>query len=247
MPIQRRISLFEIPQATTTTDIGRSGVARGYITPATTFTATTASSAAAGTKTTLTSAGAHGLTSAVAVGKTIYISAGMNWTAGFYNISSIDLDTTGVAITIDVAFNAGFGSPTIALAGTAVTFWTIQIPPLGPYSHIDVDASWAFSGSTNLKTTFIKLNTTTFYNPGFITASQISSRPSSLIIQNRGATNTQVNSQGAASPAQNSATTVPVTTGSVDTSVATLLTIGGTSNTANEFVYLERYNVMVFK
>lgn len=246
MSIQERKSLSSFPEASTGFDAGRSGVSRGYITPAATFTATTASSASGGTKTTLTSAGAHGLTSAVAVNKHLYISAGTNWTAGFYNISSIDVDTTGVAVTIDVAYNASFGSPTIALAGTEVTFRTIQIPPLGPDSIIEIDATWTTVNSGNIKQPIVKLEGNLIFGPSPTTI--VLSRPSSIVLQNRGATNAQVSAfQSGANSNQNGTATLSPTTTSVETSVATSLTIGGKSNTANEFVYLDRYIVKVFK
>jgi hypothetical protein len=225
---------------------GRSAVSKGYITPAATFTATTPTDGGSG-KTILTSSGAHGLTSAVAVGKHLNITAGTGWAAGFYPITAIDLDTTGVAVTITAAFDAGMGSPTIALAGTEATFHTVTIPPLGVDSFIEIDASWSVPGSTNIKNPRVKLGGTIFYGPGINTASQIAVRPSSIVIQNRGATNSQINSMGLANVSQNGQTTVASTTGSIDTSVSTSLTIGGLSNTANEFVYLERFIVKVFK
>src|SRR5690606_15905457 len=120
----------------------------GYIAPAPTFTATPPSSAAGGAETLLTSAGAHGLTGAEAVGKHLYIASGTGWSTGFYEITEIAEDTTGTTIQIDVPFDAGFGTPTIALAGTEVTFTTLTIPPLRADSYIKIDGTWSITGST---------------------------------------------------------------------------------------------------
>lgn len=224
---------------------GRGAVAVGYVAPAATFTATTPTSASAGTKTKLTSAGAHGLTAAVALNKTIYISAGTGWTPGFYNISAITLDTTGVDITIDVAFDAGFGSPTIALAGTEVTFATVSIPVLYANSIIRVDASWSHPNNANSKTPKVKLGATTFYGPTATTTAN--TRPAPIVIQNRNSTSSQVSASNSGLAAQSGSGGSANTTGSIDTSVATSLTITGTAATANDYIYLERYLVEIIK
>lgn len=221
--------------------LARSAVATNYIVPAATFTNTTPTSAAAGAKTTLTSAGAHGLTAAVAVNKSIYISAGTGWTVGLYNISSIDLDTTGVAITIDVAFDAGFGTPTIALANTAGVLATIAVPPLGINSSIEIDATWTVPNNGNTKTPSIRWGGVTFFAPPLTTS--VTERPTPVVIQNRGATNSQVSSFSAGSSVQSSTSTAAPITGTIDTSVATTLTLVGQAATANDYVVLERYIV----
>src|ERR1035437_9532408 len=99
------------------------------ITVASTFVgAYTIASAAAGAQTTLTSAGVHGLTAAVAVGKSIYISAGTGWPVGLATITALDSDTTGVAITVNIPYDAGMGSPTIPLGGGEVDVALQTVP-----------------------------------------------------------------------------------------------------------------------
>lgn len=219
---------------------GNSGVSVGYIAPAATFTATTASSGGAG-KTTLTSAGAHGLTSAIAVGKHLYISAGTNWTVGFYPITAIDLDTTGVAVTITYTYSASLGSPTIALAGTEVTFATVSIPALRANSFIKSDGTWSAVNNANAKNAYIRLGGTAFYNPS--AASLVTLRPVSVIIQNRNSTSSQIGSMASTNQSNSGTATASPATGSIDTSVATSLTFGGKVATANDYIYLERYLV----
>lgn len=227
--------------------LGKSAVSVGYITPAATFTATTPSSASGGAETLLTSAGAHGLTSAVAVGKHLYIASGTGWSTGFYEITAIAVDTTGTTVQIDVPYDAGMGTPDIALEGTEVTFATLTIPPLRTDSCIKVDGTWSFKGSTVTKNAMVRLDGSLFFGAGTTNASHINLRPSSIIIQNRGATNSQIGAIGGVGlAAQNGVGTAPVTTGTVDTSVSTILTLGGLLTAADEFIYLERYIVQVY-
>lgn len=238
------MSILTLSGASQEVLLTRSAVASNYIVPAATFTATTPTSADSGAKTTLTSSGAHGLTAAVAVGKSLYITDGTGWIAGLYNISSIDLDTTGVAVTIDVAFDAGFGTPTIALANTSAVFATIAIPPLGINSHIEIDVTWSFPSNGNTKIPEIKLGGSAYYNPSITTS--LVCRPTPIVIQNRGATNSQVSAHTGVSGAQSNIGGAAVTTSSIDTSIESILTIGGKAVTANDFVVLERYLVKYY-
>jgi len=136
------------------------------IAPASTFTASTATSINSGTDIRLTSAGAHGLTSAVAVGKKIYVSAGTNWTAGFYTIKTIAVDTTGTVIDLEEPWVASMGSPTIVLADntTEMPVIAVSIPPMLERSTIKVELAGELTASTNGKKTIIDFGSMRCYN-----------------------------------------------------------------------------------
>lgn len=221
--------------------LAKSAVATKLIEPAATFTATTPTDGGSGTIV-LTSAGAHGLTAARAVGASIYISAGTGWTVGFYPITAIDLDTTGVAITITGTFDVGMGSPTIALANTEVTLTTIDIPILSANSMFEYEASWSFTNSANTKTLRTRFGGTQVTATGPTTTASYSVRK---IITNRGATNSQIVTTALADGSLGN-TTASYVSLSIDTSVSTSLTITAQPTTANELVHLERYHVLLF-
>lgn len=74
----------------------------------------------------INSAGAHELTAPNAVGYDVYVSwAGGTGVDGFYTILTIDdLDS----LTIDLAYDAGLGVPTVALINTKVELGRLTIP-----------------------------------------------------------------------------------------------------------------------
>lgn len=223
---------------------GKSAVKISLVEPATTFTATTPTDGGSGTIV-LTSAGTHGLTSAVSVGASIYISAGTGWTPGFYLITALDLDTTGVAITILGTFDIGMGSPTIALANTEVTLASVTIPPLLPDSMIRIDQTFSStdtSGTT--KVNRAKLNTTNVFSIALTTSPNIRRV---TVIHNRGATDSQVLGLNLSASSGEGSTSTPVVTASIDTSVETTINFAVLPSSANVVQSLERYLVEVFK
>jgi hypothetical protein len=93
----------------------------GLVEPAGTFTTLTYNNNAG--KVRLNSAGAHGLTAAVAVGENVYVT----WTGGtgvtsLYPVTALDTDTTGTAVTIDLAYKSA--TVTISIAAPGVVTWT---------------------------------------------------------------------------------------------------------------------------
>lgn len=223
---------------------GKSAVASYYVAVAATFT-NAVPTAGVGSTIVLTSAGAHGLTSAVAVGQRIYISAGTGWTVGFYTITAIDLDTTGVAITITGTFSASLGNATVTPVFTEVPMYSVTLPILQANSMIRVDnTTYSSDTSASTKIHRTKLSTTTF------TALTLSTTPHNrrvTIIQNAGATNIQVG--GVASTANTGEGNVAVapSTGTVDTSVATTITQTCSLGIANIVGGITRYAIEVFK
>jgi hypothetical protein len=103
----------------------------------------------------LASAGAHGLTAAIAVGASVYVTwatgTGVN---GFYEVTALDADTTGVAITIDLAYVLGLGTPTVAVANTAVTLASVTVPgwSMGVGGGMEIDALFSLTNNATVKT-----------------------------------------------------------------------------------------------
>ena len=102
----------------------------------------------------LDSAGAHGLTAAVAVGASVYVTwatgTGVN---GFYEVTALDTDTTGVAITIDLPYVTGLGTPTVAVANTVVTLASVTVPgwSMGVGGGMEIDALFTLTNSATAK------------------------------------------------------------------------------------------------
>lgn len=92
---------------------------------------------------------AHGMTGGTVVGASVYVSAGTGWTAGLYEILSVDSVNT---YTLNVA-RGTLGVPTVALAnGTdELTLATISGPPLLSSSSINVILSCEVNQNTNTK------------------------------------------------------------------------------------------------
>jgi len=70
----------------------------------------------------LNSAGAHGLTAAVAVGQDVYVTwTGGTADTGFYEVTALDVDTTGTAVSIDLPYIAS--TVTITIAAPGIVTW----------------------------------------------------------------------------------------------------------------------------
>lgn len=92
----------------------------GLVEPAGTFVTLTYDNNAG--KVRLNSAGAHGLTAAVAVGENVYVTwTGGTGVTGLYPVTALDTDTTGTAVTIDLAYRSA--TATITIAAPGVVTW----------------------------------------------------------------------------------------------------------------------------
>jgi hypothetical protein len=127
-----------------------SGSNLSYVAAAATF--TSLSYANNGGKVQLSSAGVHGLTTSPAVGNRVYVSwSGGTGVSGFYNILTVD---TTLAITIDLTYAVGLGTPTVALAGTGATLTetlTVSANAMGANGRIEIAAMVEVVASTNQK------------------------------------------------------------------------------------------------
>jgi hypothetical protein len=222
--------------------VSKSAVQKTVTCPAVTFTSTTPSDGGSGT-TVLTSAGTHALTAANAVGDYIDITAGTGWTAGQYQITAIDLDTTGVAITIDVPYDAGMGSPTISLVGDRATILTVTIPALLANSMVKIDHSLG-SNDTNSKVHVIDLEGQDIFAATYST-SEYGRRET--VFHNRNDTSVQVRGFQRFASSSNGATGVVPGTTTVDTSVPTTLRFCVELSTNDSDGFIDRYIIEVYK
>lgn len=95
----------------------------------------------------------HGMTGGTVVGSSVYVSAGTGWTAGLYEILSVDSVNT---YTLNVA-SGTLGVPTVALAnGTnELTLLTIAGPPLLASSSVNgIIAAECNQAATNKRVIF---------------------------------------------------------------------------------------------
>lgn len=102
----------------------------------------------------LDSAGVHGLTGTIAVGNNVFVTwAGGTGVTGFYEVSSLDLDSTGTAITIELPYVLGLGTPTVAVANTLVTLASVTIPgwSMGVGGGMEIDALFSLTNTANAK------------------------------------------------------------------------------------------------
>lgn len=227
--------------------LAKSGVKVSLVEPATTFINSVPSSSGGGTTTTLTSAGVHGLTAAVSVGASIYISAGTGWTVGLYRITALDLDTTGVAITISVPFSAGFGTPTIALANTIVTLVSIDVPPLLPDSRIEWDVTFTVEPDATAGSEDVRIH---FGNQAIQAIALSGTTKTHRWIggfQNKGATNAQTNLFISGTGNSIGSTTVLPNQYSVDTSTTQQIDLIVIPSAANVVMGISSYRVELFK
>lgn len=102
----------------------------------------------------LDSAGVHGLTTAIAVGNNVFVTwAGGTGVDGFYEVTSLDVDSIGTAITIDLPYVLGLGTPTVAVANTLVTLASVTIPgwSMGVGGGMEIDALFSLTNTANAK------------------------------------------------------------------------------------------------
>lgn len=190
----------------------------------------------------LASAGAHGLTAAVAVGEDIYVTwatgTGIN---GFYEVTALDADTTGVAITINLTFASGLGTPTVAVANTEVTVATVTVPgwAMGTGGGMEVDALFSLTNNATVKT----LGMT--YGGGVLLAAAAANSASACVQKlmcNRGGSQVVSNSASAVGHGLSTGANVFLT---VDTTVDQPFVITVKPATANNLMRLEAFKLHI--
>lgn len=230
-------------------DGGRAAVYRtgaasnAIIFPAATFTSAYTIDSNAG-NVRITSAGAHGLTTAIAItagDSYISITGCTNMTAGLYKITALDVDTTGVKITILLTYSASITVTAITLAnGADTTLLSVTIPPITANGSVIVDASWGWTTDAGAvaKNPSIKLGGTSFSAPTASTAASVAMHLTPLKIQNRNSQTSQIGSYAVGSAVGSLVGGVP-TAGTVDTTAATTMLFTGKPANANIRMWLD--------
>jgi len=190
----------------------------------------------------LVSAGAHGLTAAVAVGASVYVTwatgTGVN---GFYEITALDTDTTGVKITINLPFVAGLGTPTVAVANTVVTLASVTVPgwSMGVGGGMEIDALFTITNSATAK------NLGLTYGGGVLMAVSAASNASACaqkLLCNRGSSQIVSNAANQVGHGLSTAANVFLT---VDATVDQIFAITAQPAAANNIVKLEAFKLHI--
>jgi hypothetical protein len=190
----------------------------------------------------LVSAGAHGLTAAVAVGASVYVTwatgTGVN---GFYEITALDTDTTGVKITINRAFVSGLGTPTVAVANTVVTLASVTVPgwSMGVGGGMEVDALFTMTNSATAK------NLGLTYGGGVLMAVSAANNTSACaqkLMCNRGSSQIVSNAANQVGHGLSTAANVFLT---VDATVDQVFAITAQPAAANNIVKLEAFKLYI--
>lgn len=190
----------------------------------------------------LVSAGAHGLTAAVAVGASVYVTwatgTGVN---GFYAVTALDADTTGVKITINLPFVAGLGTPTVAVANTVVTLASVTVPgwSMGVGGGMEIDALFTITNSATAK------NLGLTYGGGVLMAVSAASNASACaqkLLCNRGSSQIVSNAANQVGHGLSTAANVFLT---VDATVDQIFAITAQPAAANNIVKLEAFKLHI--
>ena len=195
-----------------------------------------------GGKVRLASAGAHGLTAAIAVGASVYVTwatgTGVN---GLYAVTALDADTTGVAITIDLTYVLGLGTPTVAVANTEVTLASVTVPgwSMGVGGSMEIDALFTLTNNATVKTLGM-----TFGGSAFLAAAAANNTSASVqkILSNRGTSQVVTNSASSVGHGLSTGANVTLT---VDATVDQVLAITAKPATANNLMRLETFNLHI--
>jgi hypothetical protein len=252
-PVDRTVRITSGLQSTAQYDVGSQPTLRdfpplvigslepiGLVEPAATF--ITLTYADDGGSVQLVSAGAHGLTAAIAVGASVYVTwatgTGVN---GLYAVTALDADTTGVAITIDLTYVLGLGTPTVAVANTEVTLASVTIPgwSMGVGGSMEVDALFTLTNNATVKTLGM-----TFGGSAFLAAAAASNTSASVqkIISNRGSSQLVTNSASSVGHGLSTGANVTLT---VDATVDQVFAITAKPATANNLMRLEMFNLYI--
>ena len=252
-PVDRTVRITSGLQSTAQYDVGAQPSLRDFplltissleavalVEPAATFVTLTYNNNAGNVR--LASAGVHGLTAAIAVGASVYVTwatgTGVN---GLYEVTALDADTTGVAITIDLPYVLGLGTPTVAVANTEVTLASVTVPgwSMGVGGGMEIDALFSLTNNATVKT----LGMT--YGGGVLLAAAAANNASASVqklLYNRGGSQVVTNSTTSIGHGLSTGANVFL---SVDATVDQTFTITAKPATANNLMRLEAFNLYV--
>lgn len=212
-----------------------------FVSVAATFTSVTYANN--GGRVQFSSAGVHGLTTSPSAGARVYVSwsgAGASGVNGFYDVYSVDTTTT---FTISLTHAAGLGTPTIALAGTAVTLTeTVTLPgnSLGLSGILEIRSFGTIVASTNNKLIQTVFGGTTLNFINTSGASNVTFNQVQQIINENGSTSAQRCTGTVATSGPNTASFV---SSSIDTTADVTIAMRLTAAAANEPIRV--YGVMI--
>ena len=194
----------------------------------------------------LTGAGNHLLTQAACVTAGtcyLYISTGTEWTPGLYQIRSVT--DGGAVLTLELAYNGSYGSPTVAnvSSGIDLVTHTITLPRLRATSKVALDVSHTFVNSAANKNFKIKLDGTVLYDPLL----------AGIGVTNRGiysflnrTVSSQIGGTGNTAYSGISSSFADPNTATIDTSTGTAqVTLSYTPTAANEVAVIEAVDVVI--
>ena len=195
-----------------------------------------------GGKVQLSSAGVHGLTTSPAVGASVYVSwSGGTGVNGLYKVLSVDSTT---AITIDLTYVTGLGTPSVVTVNSRVSTSLITIPPLLNNSEIRCAVMATVPKTTSTRAVFIILNNNTSARvSSYISSPSVGSLRAFGSIKNQGVTNQQINS---AHVSLSGSSTESFLSSNIDTSGVNYLSIELQSSAANELLKIEEFLIEVF-
>lgn len=206
--------------------LAQNAVPLSFVAVAATFTGATVADNAGNVQ--LSSTGAHGLAATPAVGADVYVAwTGGTGVSGFCKVLSVDSAT---AFTIQLAYAAGLGAPTVTPVATDVVMASIPIPAGSVSANGSLECQVFFDGtsSSNGKTTSWYVGATRIDATAFTSSPQVSH----WWIINRGAINSQLYALNSSSIAGGLA---------VDFSQNQTLTLRAQAAAANERITLEGY------
>lgn len=217
----------------------KSGYPVSAVCVASTFTSVTY--ADNGGKVQLISAGVHGLTTSPAVGASVYVAwAGGPGISGFYPILSVD---TTLKFTIDLAYIAGLGTPTIARVNTAISVFSFQIPALKNESVINMESMATITSSSNTRRIYWLLNGVSLVIKE-TSAAAVALTSVGRMVNRKTPSNLQV-STGSISP-DGISTSTAFTNRTIDMSVQTNLSAAVYMSSANEIITFESVTARIY-
>lgn len=240
--LQANVATLQTTTGTQTTDIadlkatrskvlGQSGVKRSFVAAASTFTSVSYADNGSG-KIRLESSGVHDLTSEVSLNAFVYVAwSGNSSLDGIQKIIAIP-DTTH--IDIDMNYVAGYGTPTVTLAGSVADVIALSIPAgvMDINSSLAVHTAYSAASGGGTKESQFKLNDTYIDSNGVPSGG---AQTKNWNIFNRGALNSQIYTYGDSY----------TSTFSVDTSVTVVLKLQAFCANANDPCTLEAYRVVL--
>lgn len=191
----------------------------------------------------ITGAGNHGLNNSPAQGKSVFVSwAGGTGVDGLYEV--LDVSTASDEIIIDLAYDAGLGTPTVSPvnADIEITRYTVPASVLAVGMSMELNCLFSCTGSGNNKTAKVNFGTAAWY------AQTVAGSIQSICVQKTACANAvdTLLSNALAAPGHGTSTGANLTmTPSGGFASSQVLQFVGSLSTANEFITLESWKLKI--